>query len=178
MSVIDVAGGAVLGAVASGSVQASLARGDRRRAGRTAARLLYLQLHGAHWAIEDLRERRDWNKMIIQWDEYGLAWERHGDALVQVLSANKAAYVTTAFECLASLARGRVSDLAQGIPTVGEPWKFSPEDSLLIKYVKAAETAKLITLRASFRVWEFKGRKYALVGTAREVAFQRRQRDL
>ncbi len=170
-------GGVVVGAVASGAVQAFLARGDRARSGRTAARLLYLQLHGAHWAIEDLRERRDWSKMITNWEAYAVAWERHGDALVQVLSANKAAHVTTAFECLVSLANSRASDIDATVPQPGVPGQFGPSDELLAMYVKAAEVAKLITLRASFHWWNFRSYRRALKGTARETELQRQRRS-
>ena len=114
--------------------------------------------------------------MITRWDDYGAAWERHGEALVQVLDITKAAHVTTAFECLASLARSSNDDGAKAA-AVAQSSIFTTADSLLAKYVKAAEVAKLITLRASFHWWEVKARRHALAGTAREVELQRQQRD-
>lgn len=81
-------GGILVGAVASGGVQAVLGQAGRHRSGRTAARLIYLQLTNAHSAVEDLRVRRDWNMMITQWDEYAVLWARYGEALLQSLSTS------------------------------------------------------------------------------------------
>jgi hypothetical protein len=150
--------GIVVGAVASGGIQAAFARSTRQREGRTAARLLYQQLHSAHWAIEDLRERRDWSLMITDWTVYGAAWERHGLALMQFLATRSAARVATAFECLGTVARTRVRDELEPPSGPGQPPNFDPGDVLLADYADAVERAKMIALRASFRWWEFKAR--------------------
>ncbi|MBA3809022.1 MAG: hypothetical protein H0X28_11635 [Solirubrobacterales bacterium] len=171
-------GGILVGAVASGGVQAVLARSDRRRAGRTAARLVYLQLINAHSAIEDLRVLRDWNMMITQWDEYAVLWERCGDALVQFLSTRRATRVATAYECLATLARTRMRDAQEPAPAHGQSPNFDPGAPLLERYAQVVERAKLISLRASFRWWEVKSRRALLAANAPENIAQLRAEQL
>jgi hypothetical protein len=99
--------GLVVGAVASGGVQSYLARSDRRRSTRRAARLLYMELHSAHTALEDLLKLQDWARMITDWDAYGQAWEKHSEALAGALNTRDFHIVSSAFSCLASVARSR-----------------------------------------------------------------------
>jgi hypothetical protein len=85
--------GVVVGAVASGAVQAALARAERRRDGRNAARVLYMQLHDAEKAVSDLRALRDWAEMITDWDAYAETWAQYRDPLASVLNTNAFAKV-------------------------------------------------------------------------------------
>jgi hypothetical protein len=130
---------AVFGAASSGSVQAGLAYADRGRSGRSACRLVFVQLHGAQSAVNDLRELRDWDQMITDWEAYGHAWDKYSDAIVQVLDTDDSATIGSAFECLASLGRGsaRASDV--------------PSDKLLHRYVEIIDKARMIALRKSFK---------------------------
>jgi hypothetical protein len=148
-------GGVVVGAVGSGGVQAYLARADRRRAGRIAARLLYMQLVGAVAAIEDLRRLRNWDELITDWEAYGSVWDRHSEKLTAVLSTKKSAQVSSAFECLASLTKAR----ARAARHPAQP--IDPSDSLLASYLESVKVAERVTLDASFPWWELRTRKEA-----------------
>ncbi len=79
-------GGVAVCAIASGGVQATLARSDRRRAARAAARILYIELHGAESSIKDLRQLRDWHDMITNWSGYDDAWTAHREQLALALN--------------------------------------------------------------------------------------------
>lgn len=155
-------GGVLVGAVGGGVVQATLARSDRRRDGRNAARLLYIQLHDAEKAVADLRELRDWNEMITDWREYGEKWERYSDALPAVLNTSEFTTVTSAFGCLASLGRSRDGDGQKPRPQPDGTANFGPEDALLGVYLKTVQRAKRIVLNASFRWWEIRAKREAL----------------
>jgi hypothetical protein len=152
--------GVVVGALASGSVQSYLARADRRRDARSAARLLYMQLHGARKAVDDLRPRRDWGRMITNWNAYGVAWERYSESLAHTLNTTSFHMVSAAFECIASLALARDRDMD---PTSqGAQLKFDPTDGLLAMYIDTIDAAKQILLRHSFRWWEHWARNKAM----------------
>jgi len=149
--------GLVVGAVASGRVQSYLARADRRRDARSGARLLYMQLHNAKSAIRDLRQRRDWEQMITDWDAYGTSWDQHSEKLARTINTTHFHVVSSAFGCLASLARSKATDAAQLLKP-----EFEPSDKVLAVYEANVEAAKRITLGASFRWWEVRARKKAL----------------
>jgi hypothetical protein len=153
--------GLVVGAVASGGVQSYLSRADRRRDARSGARLLYMQLHAARSAVEDLRQRRDWGQMITDWDAYGASWDRHSEKLAAVINTTRFHLVSSAFGCIASLARSKERETSQPPSTLGAP-TFGPPDDLLAVYEANIEAAKRIVLRASFRWWEIRVRKKAL----------------
>jgi hypothetical protein len=151
-------GGVLVGALASGSVQATLARAERRRYGRNAARVLYMQLHDAEKAVNDLRELRDWAQMITDWDAYSETWAQYRDPLASVLNTRDFAKVAAAFGCLASLSRSHKRDARQLGGTPG----FDPTDEYLALCLKTVQDAKRIALGASFRWWETKERNKAL----------------
>jgi len=134
--------GVVLTAVAGGGVQATLAYLDRGRAARSACRLIYIKLHGAQAAINELRERRDWDKMITDWDSYDRSWEKYSDSIVQVLNTKDSAEIGTAFECLASLARSKAHHVKGAL--------FDPPDARLQRYAQVISKARLLALKASF----------------------------
>jgi len=157
-------GGVMVGGIASGGVQSYLARADRKRDARSGARLLYMQLHDAQAAVNDLRPRRDWGQMITDWDAYGTAWDRHSEKLANSTNTIRFHVVSSAFGCIASLARSKERDTSQPSPTSGEPPRFGPADDLLALYEANIEAAKRITLTASFRWWEYRARKNALAG--------------
>lgn len=156
--------GLVVGAVASGSVQSYLARADRRRDARSGARLLYMELHGAKSAVSDLRPRRDWSQMITDWNAYGASWDRHNEKLANAINTTRFHIVSSAFGCIASLARSKERDTSQPPPEPSEPPNFGPSDDLLAIYEANIEAAKRIVLKASFRWWEYRARKKALAG--------------
>ena len=135
-------GGLVVGAVGSGGVQAYLSRADRRRDGHHAARVLYVQLHDGEAAVATLRDLRNWEAMITDWDAYGAAWSEYRDRLTHVLNTERFATVNSAFQCMASLARGRNSDLedaATSRDTIGVP--SAPADALGLSRNRAAGPA-------------------------------------
>jgi hypothetical protein len=156
--------GLVVGTVASGSVQSYLARADRRRDARSGALLLYMQLHSARGAVSDLRPRRDWGQMVTDWNAYGASWDKHSEKLAGAINTTRFHVVSSAFGCLASLARSKERDTSQPPPQPGEPPVFGPVDDLLAIYEANIEAAAKITLKASYRWWEYRARKNALAG--------------
>jgi hypothetical protein len=155
-------GGIAIGALGSGSVQAYLARADRRRDGHHAARILYVQLHDAQAAIASVRQFRDWNRMITDWSAYGVAWAEYRDQVTHVLNTRRFATVDSAFACTTSLSRSREADLAEPLAPTGAPPNFGPPDPLLLLYFETVKRAKRIVLEASFRWWEIRARRKAL----------------
>lgn len=133
--------GVIVGALVSGGVQSVVGRVDRARDARSAARLLYMQLHEAQQAIEDLAVRRDWSEMITDWTSFGTAWDRHAEALAGVLGTREFMKVSSAFGCLASLARSRARD--------GES-AWSVPDGTLELYRTTVQAAKRPILEHSF----------------------------
>jgi len=157
-------GGVVVGAIASGSVQATLAQSERRRTARAAARILLIELHGAESSIKDLRQLRDWHDMITNWSGYEVAWTAHREQLALALNTIDFTRVSTAFGCLATLARARARDQYQdeNDPDAHGKRAFDPSDETLARYEKAVDKARLVTLSASFRWWELFQRRRAL----------------
>jgi hypothetical protein len=177
-------GGVIIGAVGGGVVQALLARGERRRSGRAAAVVLYIELHDAEKAISDLCELRAWGEMITDWDAYAAIWALYRDRLASVLSTSRFAKVAAAFGCLASLKRSRQRDTQNSSPQpLGAPYAqagrlhghlrrsrqaeprkppFDPSDEYLALYLKTVQGAKRVVLKASSCWWEVRRRKDAL----------------
>jgi hypothetical protein len=135
--------GVIAGALVSGGVQSAVSRVDRARDARSAARLLYMQLHEAQQAIEDLQDRQNWFEMITDWTSFGAAWERHCEALARVLRTVDFMYVSSAFACLASLGRARDRDL-----NTATGWSV-PEGTLEL-YRANVQAAKRPILEAAF----------------------------
>jgi hypothetical protein len=142
-------GGVILGAIVSGTIQAAVARFDRRLDARSAARLLYMRLHEGAQAIEELRPRRDWAKMITDWDSFGVAWDKHSEALARVLNTKDFEVVSAAFSGIASLTQARDKDAEKPPPA---PF-IVPDDQLALWAANAA-AARDIAHRASFTHWE------------------------
>jgi hypothetical protein len=109
-------GGVLVGAASSGLVQALLARAERKRDGRNAARVLSMELHDAEKAVSDLRELRDWTQMITEWDAYAETWAQYRNPLASVLNTSGFAKVAAAFGCLASLKRSHKRDTQNPSP--------------------------------------------------------------
>lgn len=140
--------GLIVGAVASGGVQATLAQWDRNRDARSAARLLYLHLHEAHKAVREIRKYRDWDRMITDWDTYGRAWDTHAEKLARVLDTGTFMAVASAFASLASLARSHAKSAEETVPP-GTPRNFSVSDDQLTLYEFLVEAAGDMILNAS-----------------------------
>jgi hypothetical protein len=154
--------GLVVGAVASGSVQTYLSRADRRRSGRDATRVLYMELHEAEAAIHELRPRRDWGLMVTDWESFGAVWSKYRDRATNVLRTPEFVAVDSAFACMATLARAWKNDLAKMPPGPGHAPHFDPADKILALYYEVVKGAKRIVLKASFRWWEVRARRKAL----------------
>ncbi len=161
IAVIGLAG-IVLGAVGTGAVQSFLARSDRRREGRNAALALYLKLHEAETAIEELRPRRDWDNMVTDWTSFGPIWAEHRGALAHVLRIPDFVLIDSAFAGVGTLSRARERDAVKRPPAPGHSPNFDPPDYVLENYAGLAKGAKLIVLNAAFRWWEARDKRRAL----------------
>jgi hypothetical protein len=141
--------GVIAGAVVTGGVQSASAWFDRRRSARSSARLLYMQLHEAEGVLRELAERRSWEQMITDWASFGMAWERHSEALARVLSTEDFVTVSSAFACLANVARGRVWDAEQ--PESPSPHAtFTVPNDVLSGYGANVRSARRAILEAAF----------------------------
>jgi hypothetical protein len=141
--------GVIAGAVVTGGVQSASAWFDRRLSARSSARLLYMHLHEAQQAIDDLRERQSWEEMITDWTSFGAAWERHCEALARVLRTKDFLLVSSAFACLASLVRARLKDADDPVPS-GAPPNYTVPDGMLERYRAHVQAAKRPILEAAF----------------------------
>lgn len=97
--------------------------------------------------------------MITDWDAYGASWDQHSEKLAPTLNTTHFHLVSSAFGCLASLARSREIALQEAL--VEKP-KFDISDNLLAIYEANIEAAKRIVLKVSFRWWEIRERRKAL----------------
>src|SRR5580693_4886794 len=70
---------AILGVLASGVVQATLAQLDRKRDARNAARLLCMKLHSADMALKALEDHGAWVPPALDFGRYMTAWEQRAD---------------------------------------------------------------------------------------------------
>jgi hypothetical protein len=141
--------GVVAGAMVTGGVQGAGAWFDRRLSARSSARLLYMQLRGAEYALVELAQRRSWEQMITDWTSFGVAWERHSEALARVLATEHFVTVSSAFTCLANIARGRTWDAEH--PELREPGTdFSVPENVLKDYAATVRVARRAVLEAAF----------------------------
>lgn len=158
-------GGILVGAVGSGAVGATVARFDRRRAGRDAARVLAMELHEAEHAIGELRPLRDWSKMITDWDRFEPAWQQYRDRLTHVLTTDEFGKVDSAFACMRVLSRAAKRDLAKPPPAAGQPPHFDPSEQILANFFEVVQRAKWIVLATSYR-WREKQVKHRVMAAA------------
>jgi hypothetical protein len=142
-------GGVVLGAFGSGAVQAYLAWSERERDARSAARILYMQLHTAEGAIEDLLRLQDWDRMVTDWHDFGRTWDKHSEGLARTINTIDFHVVSSAFSCIASLARVRDAAAAAN---EAKPPRTPPgiNGDLYMIYRANIAAAKKVAFRASF----------------------------
>jgi hypothetical protein len=159
-------GGVLVGAVGSGAVQATVARFDRRRSGRDAARVLAMELHEAEHAIGELRPLRDWKRIITDWDRFEAAWQQYRDQLTHVVTTDEFGKVDSAFACMRVLSRAAKRDLAEPPPAAGRPPRFDPSDEILASYFEVVQRAKWIVLATSYRWWEKQAKQRVMAAVA------------
>ena len=159
-------GGLVVGAIGSGAVQATVARFDRRRSGRDAARVLAMELHEAEHAIGELRPLRDWNRIITDWDRFEAAWQQYRDRLTHVVTTDEFGKVDSAFACMRVLSRAAKRDLAKPPPAPGQRPHFDPSDEILAKFFQVVQRAKWIVLETSYRWWEQRAKRRVMATVA------------
>jgi hypothetical protein len=106
-----------------------------------------MQLYDARKAVRELAIRRDWDGLITDWDEYGRAWETHGEKLARVLETGTFMAVSSAFMSLGSLAKSRAKNAEESVP--GAAQNFDVSDEQLTLYGFLVEAAGDIILNAS-----------------------------
>jgi hypothetical protein len=95
--------GVIAGALATGGIQATIARFDRKRAARASAALLGAQLRWAGLAIR--AEHADLIlSPFVNWERIEEAWEKHCASLALVLSAEDLSTVARAFTDVVAMA--------------------------------------------------------------------------
>jgi hypothetical protein len=148
IAVIGLAG-VVVGAVGSGVVQALLARLDRNRDARAAARLLWMKLHSADAALRALQIEKAWLPANLDFAQYMAAWEQRSDALSRVLKSKAALDVDAAFSLMDAVAMAKAEDEATAKES-GEPLGFGLAMDVLALYRREVEAAKAIVYYAAF----------------------------
>jgi hypothetical protein len=156
--------GVIAGSIVTGGVQAVLARFDRRLASRSAARLLYVELHVAKELINELRNTPNWERLIVDWHEFGVVWAQHREALARVLTATDFLTVAQAFSSIGYLALARDKDAepsreedaepSEPSPFGASPQQFKIPGEILDLYVWRAEAASLPLFKAALTWWE------------------------
>jgi hypothetical protein len=150
--------GLIVGALASGIAQSVLARLDRNRDARAAARLLYMKLHSADAARRALQINKAWVPANLDLAQYMVAWEQRSDALSHVLKSKAAIDVDAAFSLMDTVAMKKAEDEAAA-KKANEPLGFSFPMDVLAIYRREVEAAKLIVHHAAFTKIEHWRRK-------------------
>jgi hypothetical protein len=146
--------GVIAGAIVTGGIQLVVAWLDRRRASRTAARLLYMQLWWAHNAIDGLLTDNAWNPHI-DWHRFTSAWAEHRADLARMLKTKNFMIASAAFTALEQLSLCREEDMARP-----EAPSLSPTALDLTRiYDSHVQGAKVVLNRASFGWWEWRIRR-------------------
>lgn len=139
--------GLVVGAVASGGVQAALSWFDRDRDARSAARLLYMKLDSADVALKALEDHNAWIPAALDFRQYTVAWEKRSDALSRVLKSADAIAVDKAFGLLDAVAMKKAEDQAAAKP--GEEPRFTfPLDLVGAYRLKVQAAAHIVCVAA------------------------------
>jgi hypothetical protein len=141
--------GLIVGALASGTAQFVLARLDRNRDARAAARLLYMKLHSADAALRALQIEEAWLPANLDFAQYMVAWEQRSDALSRVLKSKDALDVDAAFSLMDTVAMAKAEDEATAKEST-EPLGFSLLMDVLAIYRREVEAAKVIVYYAAF----------------------------
>lgn len=139
--------GLVVGAVASGSVQAALAWFDRDRDARSAARLLYMKLDTADLALKALEDHNAWIPAGLDFRQYTAAWEKRSDALSRVLKSADAIAVDKAFGLLDAVAMRKAEDQAAAKPGE-EPSLGLPMDVVRAYRLQVQAAARIVRVAA------------------------------
>jgi hypothetical protein len=139
--------GLVVGAVASGSVQAALAWFDRDRDARSAARLLYVKLDSADVALKALEDHDAWVPIALDFRQYTAAWEKRSDALSRVLESGDAIAVDRAFGLLDAVAMRKEEDQAAAEPGK-EPGFTLPLDIVRAYRLQVQAAAHIVRVAA------------------------------
>lgn len=148
IAVIGLAG-VVVGAVGSGVVQALLARLDRNRDARAAARLLWMKLHSADAALRSLQIEEAWLPANLDFAQYMKAWEQRADALSRVLKSRSTLSVDAAFALLDAVAMKKAEDEATA-EAQGTPVGFTLPMEVVAGYRETVEAATTIVHYAAF----------------------------
>jgi hypothetical protein len=149
--------GVVAGAIVTGGVQLTIARFDRRRASRTAARLLYMQLWWAHNAMDRILENDAWDPRV-EWGRFIDAWIEYRADLAQKLTTKHFLIVSAALTGIEQIGLCRADDLAQPTPD-GTPSFSAAVPDLVRIYNPYVQRAKVVLNRASFGWWEWRIRR-------------------
>jgi hypothetical protein len=102
--------GIIVGALLTGGIQTATSWLDRRRAGRVAARLLYMHLWWSRDALAAAYINQVWN-LDVDWDSFSATWREQRRPLAAVLNTASFLSVSSAFMCLEQLGVIRRNDI-------------------------------------------------------------------
>lgn len=145
--------GIIAGGILSGGIQTTIAWRDRVRAGRMAARLVYMDLWRAGLALGSARSERRWNPRI-DWDTLTATWAEHREALAYVLPTASILTVASAFTAIEQAREIRMADLRTQAERPTGTEVFTADDSMLATYDANLVTAMRIVHDAAFTWYE------------------------
>ena len=157
--------GVIGGALLSGAVQMTIAWRARQRAGRVAARLLYMHLWWAEAALDLSVRAQAWSD-FADWGGACAAWGKHREALAGALNTSDFLLAAAAFIGIERLCKWTAADLAAKPTGAGAmaPFSGGPLISIYRPYIQGA---MLIVDRASYTRWErVRGKAKASEGDA------------
>lgn len=141
--------GVIAGGILSGGIQTAIAWRDRARAGRMAARLIYMDLWRAGLALGSARNDRGWNPRI-DWDMLTATWAEHREALAYVLPTTSILTIASAFTAIEQAREIRTDDLKTQAEHPTGTVVFTAHDSMLAIYDANLVTAMRIVHDAAF----------------------------
>jgi hypothetical protein len=144
--------GVVVGGLLSGAVQMTVAWRERQRAGRVAARLLYMHLWWAEGGLDLTVKAQGWSD-LADWEGACAAWAEQRVALAGALNTNDFLVIAAAFTGIERLRKWSAADLAAKPAGEGAVAPFSG-GPLISTYRPYIQKAMLIVHRASFSRWE------------------------
>lgn len=151
--------GVIVGGVLSGGIQTTIAWHDRIRAGRMAARLIYMDLWRAGLALGSARNERRWNPRI-DWDTLTATWAEHREALAYVLPTASILTVASTFTAIEQARTIRAADLTTQAERPTGTVVFTADDSMLQTYDANLGAAMLVVHDAALTWYE---RRHGLV---------------
>jgi hypothetical protein len=149
VTVIVGVGGVVFGAASAGVVQSAIARVDRSREARAAARVLYIDLLQASTVIAFVRDSGVW---AVRSDWFVESWAEHRTALALVLDTELFLAVSGAFHLLGGQLR-QMHEVEKLLAGDTKPAPLTAEGRRLLEQAAGIVDAAMAIIYAASFTW-------------------------